>query len=246
MYQYGTQIEHAALPPLSETVSAKIDAFFASPAKVRKDGAPIDVSATAPSRGECETLAKLVMAFRPARTLEFGLASGASAVAITGAKIACDLGQPHRALEPFEEDFEHVGRTELDRLGLLARCEIIGAFSETFLACEAKAGGAYEFVFVDGGHTIGQKVTDAYWVERVISPGGVAVFHDGLLFSTAAAVRYLVRECGFKILVLPLDSRWKTCARVLRHCDKLGAWYCRYVIPNMHRSLVALRRGASA
>ena len=72
-------------------------------------------------------------------------------------------------------------------------------------------------------------------------PGALVAFHDGLLFSTAAAVRYLIRERGFMLVRLRPDSVWKARVRTVRYLPSLGAWYCRGVVPHIFKSIVLLR-----
>lgn len=250
MYEFKTEKEGVALPGAPSSTMGHLADFFSQPVKRGRDGGEADVRATSPSRGECETLARLATHFRPERTLEFGLACGGSAVAIISAKRAIGCKARHIALNPYPDHTHHVGELELQRLGLAESCAVLPHLSEVFLPEEAAKGNRYDFVFVDGIHTIGQKVTDAFFVDRVMAPGGVVAFHDGLLFSTAAAVRFLVRERGYRILGVPVDSAVRATVRRLKYIDRLGLWYCRNVVRHMHRSLVVLRaretRGNSA
>ena len=105
-------------------------------------------------------------------------------------------------------------------------------------------GEKWDLVFVDSGQDVGQTITDAFYVHRLLRAGGIVVFHDGLLTCRAAAVKYLIDDCGYQIVKLPKDSFLKTTARSFKYASSLGMRYVKTVVPCMHRSLVALQRGA--
>ena len=134
---------------------------------------------------------------------------------------------------------------ELERLGLRDAVTWLPERSEFFLNDAAKQGAVdFDFAFVDGGHDVGQKVTDAFYLNKVLRPGGVVAFHDGLLTSTAAAVCFLVRECGYSVLCLSGEATMHRVARIARHGLRLGWWYSTRIIPAMCRSVVALEKPA--
>lgn len=99
-----------------------------------------------------------------------------------------------------------------------------------------------DFVFVDGAHDIGQVVMEAYWINRLLRPGGTVAFHDGLLASGSVAARYLVSECGYSV-VDASESKLRRGMRLvtLRHIPAVGPWHWLHVVPRMCRSLIVLR-----
>jgi predicted O-methyltransferase YrrM len=231
----------AAVP---SDVSSLIDRFFETPMKVDRKGGLHDITRSSLRRSEALALASLVFDLRPEKSIEIGLAEGGSCVAITASRRHLQLFAPHVVLDPFQESLtQGAGLIELNRLGLQDAIMWHPERSESFLHNQWERGEAnFDFAFVDGGHDVGQKVTDAFYLNKVLRPGGVVAFHDALLFSTASAVYYLVKECGYSVIALPADDRTFRILRSIRYLFRLGRWYSLHVIPALCRSLVALRK----
>ncbi len=230
---------------LPAEVMQALDSYYASPVKIAKNGEKHDIDTSALRRCEADALATLVYDLQPAESLEIGLASGASTIAIAAARAVRHLASPHTALDPFQEtNVNGIGLSELERVGLRDQVNWRPEFSENYLNAALARGDKLDFIFVDGGHDIGQKVTDAFYISKLLRPGGVVAFHDGMLFSTSVAVRYLIKECGYSLISLPADAAWKRAARAVRHAPRLGAWYASNVIKHLCRSVVALKKNA--
>jgi len=231
----------AAIP---SDVSLLIDRFFETPMKVDRKGGLHDITRSSLRRSEALALAGLVCNLRPEKSIEIGLAEGGSCVAVSVSRRYLQLSKPHIVLDPFQECLTHgAGLIELKRLGLEDAIAWYPERSESFLHNQWERGETdFDFAFVDGGHDVGQKLTDAFYLNKVLRPGGVIAFHDALLFSTASAVYYLVKECGYSIIVLPADGRLYRVLRSVRYAFRLGRWYSLHVIPALCRSLAALRK----
>jgi predicted O-methyltransferase YrrM len=221
-----------------------VDNFFATPLKRDRNGELHDIRRSSLRRNEALALALLVCEVKPEQCLEIGLAEAGSCVVISASRRYCGLATPHIVLDPFQQTLTaSAGLLELERLGLAQSISWLPERSESFLHNHWKRGQAnFDFAFVDGGHDLGQKVTDAFFLNKVIRPGGVVAFHDALLGSTASAVHYLVRECGYSIIRLPADDRLSQALRRIRYLFQLGHWYALNIIPALCRSLVALRK----
>lgn len=227
---------------LPQQVVRVIDQYFATPVKLGKTGTPHDIRASSLQKIEALALASLVVSVAPADSLEIGFAEGGSCAAITAARKSRGLAQKHIVLDPYQETHsDRSGLLEMERLGLADGFKWIPERSENYLNAAVSNGRQFDFIFDDGGHDIGQAVTDAFYIAKALRPGGIAVFHDGLLFSTATAVRHLINECGFSIVRLAGDNWSVRLARRIRYSRRLGFWYARCIIPFMCRSLVALR-----
>jgi predicted O-methyltransferase YrrM len=231
------------LKPLPDKVRQSIALQYANPVKIDIDQRTHDLRRTSPSESETVILAQLAYSTRPAASLEIGLALAASCVGIAAARDHLKFGRKHVALDPFQKTRSgSVGLLEIERAGFKDSVRWVAEKSEDYLAAAPARRQRYDFIFIDGAHGIGQVVTDAFLCDRVLNSGGVMVFHDGLLFSTLAAVRHLVEECNYSLISLPTDSGFKANVRRVRYLTRLGAWYAMNVIPKMHGSLVALRK----
>jgi predicted O-methyltransferase YrrM len=231
------------LHPLPDEVRQVIINHYASPIKTDANQVRHDLRATSPSLGEAMILAKIVITFRPAATLEVGFGLGGSTVGIAAARKYLALEGQHLILDPYQKTLSgSVGLMEIANAGLTSFVNWLPEKSEDYLNAASSRGEGFDFIFVDGAHGTGQVVTDAFYCDRVLNPGGIIAFHDGLLFSTMAAIRYLVKECKYRFVNLPVDSTAKTTLRMLRHTSVLGMWYATHLVPKMHRSLVAVRK----
>jgi len=195
--------------------------------------------------GEAMLLAQIVSTFRPAATLEIGFGLAGSTIGIAAARKYLGLEGKHLTLDPYQETLSgSVGFVEIATAGLASFVQWLPEKSENYLNGASARGEGFDFIFVDGAHGTGQVVTDAFFCDQVLNPGGIVVFHDGLLFSTMAAVRYLIKERQYCSVDLPVDSKTRTTLRMLRYAPVLGVWYATSLISKMHRSLVAVRKEA--
>jgi predicted O-methyltransferase YrrM len=235
------------MPNYSRTpsdIAQLIDRFFELPMKPDRKMEMHDITRSSLRRAEAFALADLVCDLKPEKSLEIGLAEAGSCVAISAARRHFQLPARHIVLDPFQETLTHgAGLIELERLGLRDAVQWQAERSEYYLHDRLKDGEAdIDFAFVDGGHDVGQKISDAFYLNKVLRPGGVVVFHDALLISTAMAVYYLAKECGYSIVALPADNNFLRVMRSLRHIFRLGLWYSTRVIPKICQSLVALQK----
>ena len=236
---------HFKLSTLPREINQAIEKFYEQPIKLDIKEQPHDIRLTSLTKSEATILAQLVCAFTPERSLEIGMAAAGSCVAIATARKSLGLSAKHVALDPYQEtDAGSLGLCEIQRSGLDDFVSWIAERSENYLNAAAARGEKFDLIFIDGGHDIGQTVTDAFSAHETLNEQGVVAFHDSCLFSTAAAVRYLMLERGYSLIPLPSDSNIKTLGRGVRHLNQLGLWYVTRVVPRIHGSLVALRKNS--
>lgn len=221
---------------------SKLELFFARPIKRAANGREYPLSSTSLNFHEARQLQQLIKDTRAEQVAEVGLALGASAVAIAEALEERHDGSRLVTLDPFQSAFGNVGLSELDRLELKNRVEFVASFGEEFFLASAKAQRYFDFIFIDGAHSIGEKVTTTYFADRCLKSNGTLAFHDAFMPSTIASVKYLVFEQSYRVVSLPPDSTLKRWSRVLRHSTSAGYWYSCNITPYTHGSLVALRK----
>ena len=224
----------------------RIQTFYSTPCKRGDDGREYELSATSLRQIEAQVLYQLVAKSGAVKTLEIGLALGASAVAIADALSCQPKEHCHVVLDPYQHHFGNVGLLELERLGLRQRVEFHQMSSEDFLHDASKNGARFDLIFNDGSHMFGSKVTSAFLGDRCLRVGGIFAFHDAFKRSTTACVRYLVGECGYKPVSLQPDSIFKRWARSVKYIAIHGAWYAIKIIPTTCCSLVALQKTGEA
>jgi len=223
-------------------MNSKLQDFYRNPVKVCDNGKECYLEETSLRLIEAIELQRLVRESGASKTLEIGLALGASAVAITEALEQKGGTVRHSILDPFQKDFGNIGLNELKRLGLNRLVDFHPVASEDFLYECSKNGVKFDMIFNDGDHSIGNKVTSTFLSDRCLAMGGILALHDAFLHSTAACVRYLVCERGYEVLPLLADSNLKRRMRILKYWHIHDRWYAFNVVPFTSRSLVALRK----
>jgi predicted O-methyltransferase YrrM len=190
-------------------------------------------------------LAQIYFNHPPERSLEWGLGSGISAASFAFVRQVLQLGGKHIALDPFQEEISRGwGLRCLDESGQADNVSFHATTSEHFLVAASQRGEAFDFVFIDGAHDMGHKLTDACLANEVTSPGGLICFHDSFFDSTATAVQYLIKEAGFSLLNTGYESRLRRYLRSAKHARRLGwryAWNCG---PLIDYSVSVLRKPA--
>lgn len=172
-----------------------INDFFSNPIKYGEDGSVHDLRLSSLRKEEVNVLFEIVKMHKPLNTIEIGLALSASCIAIVLAKKEFGLSAKHTVLDPFQASLtKNAGIIELERLSLIDYVEHKNEYSEIYLTNSYKNSQNYDFIFIDGSHTIGQAVTDAFLSDKVLNHNGIIMIHDALLFSTAASIKYLLWE----------------------------------------------------
>jgi len=228
--------------PVPKSVQKEIDDFYRSSFKEDCEGKKA-YHGGSPRKPECELLTKLVLHIAPQDTLDWGLGDGAACMAIVLARRELGFSTRHVSLDPFQYLIaKNVGLIQLQSRGLTGEVDFREDRSEEFLTDAIRNGRKFDFMFIDGDHSAGAKMTDAYLADRATKPGGVIAFHDALFDSTAAAVTWLLNDRKYELIALACEPPWKRAARCARHVRRLGISYARRVIPHLGISIAALRK----
>lgn len=182
---------------------------------------------TSVSLAEANAIARCVAGFKLERTLEIGLAHAGSSAAIIAAKRHAGFQTKHVALDPYQRSHsESRGLEVLQALGYADDLDYREEFSERYLPASTEV---FDFILVDGGHGLGQAMVDAFFSDRLLRIGGFMAVDDIYLKTTAQSLRYLIDECGYRVIngapIKPL--------RALRHGARLGYDYARMVAPSV-------------
>lgn len=144
-------------------------------------------------------LRNLCMARQPADTLEVGMASGASALAITSSHR--DLGrspaQQHVAVDPFQttpEGYDQAGLRGLQRAGLDGYVQLCPARSCAALPQLVAEGRSVDLAYIDGSHLFEDVFIDFYYVNHLLSHGGILCFDDCNFPDVRKVVRFIQRN----------------------------------------------------
>ncbi len=143
---------------------------------------------------------------RPALSLEIGLGYGFSTVFLLAAMKAGGYGH-HIAIDPFQNrDWNGVGVTRAEILGMSDRFSFIEEKSITAVPKLIERGTKTAFVFIDGNHRFDDVLVDFYLCENVCELGGVIIFDDLWMPSVQKVVAFIRgNRDNFEFLDSPLD-----------------------------------------
>jgi predicted O-methyltransferase YrrM len=170
------------------------------------------------SLGEALQLYSLVRELRPETTLEIGMFTAASTLAILKALRDNERGT-HYVCDPFQSTYaQNAGLRNVEESGLGDRMRFVEAFPE-----EAAPGWpTAEFAFIDGSHLFDLTILDFVLVDKRLAPGGLVGLHDLWMPSLQKVVRWAVTNRGYEVVTerrAPLGRRQRArslLARFLR------------------------------
>ena len=175
------------------------------------------------SMEEAIAIASVIYRYRPQFTLEIGFASGSSAAAIIATKKHLNIVKPHVVLDPYQVTHSNsVGVRYIRELGFSEDIVIVEELSEIYMS-KLIDKEVCDLVLIDGGHTSGQAMVDAYFADRSLKAGGIVVIDDIFMKTTAKSVNYLVEECGYSVINTRTSNL--SLLRVLRRSARLGIKY---------------------
>jgi predicted O-methyltransferase YrrM len=126
-----------------------------------------------------DALYETVLKNRPAVSLEVGMAFGVSSLAILAA--LRDIGQAGKliTIDPHQStDWKSCGPTAISRAGLSDRHELIEAFDYIVLPRLLDSSLKIDFAYIDGWHTFDYALLDWWYVDKMLSVGGIVGFND--------------------------------------------------------------------
>lgn len=138
-------------------------------------------------------LRNLVRGVQPQHTLEIGMGSGGSSVAICDTLREIGAGR-HVAIDPFQSAPDgHAGRgmARLKQEGLAEYCEVIEDFDYFALPRFVSEGRRFDFVLIDGWHSFDYTLLDLFYVDLLLRVGGVVAIHDTVWPGVYRACRFL-------------------------------------------------------
>ena len=134
---------------------------------------------------EAEVLKELVLKYHVNTALEIGLAYGASAMTMLGARSELKL----TSCDPFQqEDYQNSGLSKIADAGFQSRHTHIKALSDQALPKLLAEGKTYDLIFIDGDHKFSGAFVDFHFAAQMIENNGIVVFHD--MWMRAASIIY--------------------------------------------------------
>lgn len=123
------------------------------------------------------------------RTLEVGLAYGASAACIMSAHQGT-----HTCMDPFQDRFDNLGVENIARLGYRQRLEFHPSCSHEVLPQLVAAQRSVDFAFIDGNHRFDGIFVDFFYVDLLLQDQGYVLFHDAWMRGTQLVASFVKRN----------------------------------------------------
>lgn len=146
---------------------------------------------------EADFLTELMKKNNPKTSLEIGCAEGVSSMVI------CDNAGPenvHTILDPNQTGhWKSMGLNNLRKLGF-NNFNFIEDYSEFVLPDLLKKGKHYDFIFVDGWHTFDQVLLEFFYINRLLTVGGIVAFDDAALPPINRVMRYISNYPNFEVI----------------------------------------------
>jgi predicted O-methyltransferase YrrM len=146
-------------------------------------------------------LAEIIRETDPATSLEIGMAYGVSTLYICEALAGLGHYVRHIVVDPFQStQWRGIGLRNVHEAGYGHFVHFHEARSEFCLPALLDQGTTVEFALIDGWHTFDQVMLEFYYLNRMLSIGGVAVFDDADRRSVNRAIRYILNYPGYEVL----------------------------------------------
>lgn len=180
-------------------------------------GATVPVDRRSPvNLEEAAMLTQMVADLRPRTTLEVGLAYGFSALAICEGLSGVE-GARHIAMDPFQNAeplWGGIGLHNLQRAGFKEMIEFHEGPSFRVLPQLEMAGRKVDFAFIDGLHNFDFTLVDFFYVNRMLSVGGVVAFDDADWPAVRGVLRFVVTNLPYRLWrVLPTSHQQRSVQR---------------------------------
>ena len=173
-------------------------------------------------REEGDFLYSLVRHYRPAVTVEVGLANGLSALFLCAAHADNALGGRHIAIDPFQQtEWNNVGLGLLRQAGLDQAFRLVELPSHQALPDLEREGIRAGLVFIDGAHLTDYVFADALGADRLLTTGGLLAFDDSDWPAVQTVIRYFLANRHYQpahpeIVIEPPPGQPSLAGRVLR------------------------------
>jgi predicted O-methyltransferase YrrM len=158
-----------------------------------------DFLRSAISRNEGRFLAELASRPQVRNTIEVGCANGISSIFICSG-ISTKATPSHTAIDPFQTSAYHGRGLENVRRAGFPFFEVIEQPSEVALPDLLKSGKRYDMALIDGLHTADQTLLDFYYLDRMISTGGILVVDDVNARAVNKIVHYISTYPNYRLI----------------------------------------------
>lgn len=132
---------------------------------------------------------------KPKRTLEVGLAYGASTLVFCAEhqRLNHSEAKQHVAIDPYQpySPYDEAGVYAVERAGLAGFLDYRPEFSEFVLPRLLETHHRYDFIYIDGSHLFENVFIDAFYAARLLNDGGLMALDDSTDLHVAKAIDFI-------------------------------------------------------
>lgn len=185
--------------------SPRLKTVLESGQTVSANGEPIKVH-SASTIGNIRVLRELILLEGFSRTLEVGLAYGASALTILSSlrEVSDGGGYHHAAIDPFQyKDWGGAGVRLVNDEGFADRFSLHEGLSALVLPSLLEKSEIYDLIYIDGSHLFEDVFVDFYYSLRLLRVGGVILFDDCYDAHVRKVIKFI--RCNFGGIIEGID-----------------------------------------
>ena len=140
----------------------------------------------------------------PAVAIEVGMACGVSTLAILDGLEQLGEGRLI-SIDPFQDTrWNRTGRHSVERAGLAHRHTTVPEFDYVALPRLVAEGLSVDFAYVDGWHTFDYTLLDLFYVDKMLTVGGVLGVNDCAMPAVDRAVDWLLSHRRYEEIDIPM------------------------------------------
>jgi len=160
------------------------------------------------SREHAEALYQAVLQTHPTCVIEIGMACGTSALAILAG--LQKLGGTGRliSVDPYQSQGGGIGLASVARAKLQHLHQLIE--KPDYLALPSLLDGSthVDLAYIDGWHTFDYTLLDFFYIDKMMTPGGVVAFNDCGWRSVFKVLRFVIRHRKYEEIEAGLARRY--------------------------------------
>jgi predicted O-methyltransferase YrrM len=146
-------------------------------------------------------LGRIIDAVKPSVSLEIGMAYGVSTLYICEALSQLPKSSArHIVMDPFQStQWRGIGLLNVGAAGFAHMVEFHEDRSEFVLPRLLAGGTQIDFAFIDGWHTFDQVLLEFFYVNRMLSVGGVIAFDDAERRGINRVIRHALSYSAYRV-----------------------------------------------
>jgi predicted O-methyltransferase YrrM len=207
--------------------------MLASETTYRPSGEPVRLQSGL-DREAATILHRLVVIERPSAAIEIGMAYGVSTLAMLAALERVGGTSRLVSIDPFQwSQWDGCGTAAVRRAELSTRHHLIEEPDYLSLPGLLQRRATFDFAFIDGWHTFDHVLLNFWYLDRMLTVGGIMAFDDYTMASVRKAVRFALSHRKYEEVVVHTATAEGTCEEaggsIGRQAPKPRQLRCKYL-----------------